>query len=565
MRMFLQKETHRNNRPARMMYCIVFLVMVFFMTSFAGTSSVHTNMLYQHAYFADKHWRITSDLIGHTLSPDYLALTPVKSSFAKNDTNSIALFSATDNKLYLMSVSLKPETAQNKAALTARTPVESPVGSAGSLFEVFAPADNKIDTVFLATVSGADKVLIHHITTQSFTITGVDTLTIAPPSGNYAIGALSGGPDIAISGQSGIWVTGSYGLVRYFAWDGSSWGSEIVHDIDTTETVTALCKEALGTTSGKIYEFESNNFVYNNQPLTTPINRISSLGAVSNGGGVIKKKGTNWELFTSGSGDYRYFNFIARTDGSGVELLDEAWTFYVYTLEDSASTFDIEPSSVADYINNGIYKFIGYQETIDIELIDPDGNAKIPEITLRDSIDMVDSLERAHPDTLWNLGYTDLIDNVLTLELSRDSVIISASTRSGAFNPVTYKKSWAQLEYRKSVNWDVNDTITIELGSISLVIVLDTQTVVIVEKKSSIASKPIHIKRNCSNLTFAIKPNTVSHIRVFNLSGQQIASTRISPSTNSVTLPVRVSSGVFCVEYILTNGKAVRETFQVIR
>lgn len=565
-RMYSRKRIHRKTNTGKSMCTITLLLVLFFVCSFAGTSSVHTNMLYQHPYFADMHWRITSDLITYKLSPGFTTLTPVKASFAENDTNSITLFSATDSKLYLMSVALKPETEQNKAVITTRDPIESPVGTVGSPFEIFAPGTNKIDTVFVATVLGTDKVLVHHIAIQSFTVTRVDTLAIAPPSGSYTVLALFGGPDFALTGQSGIWIIGSYGLVRYFTWNESSWGAEVVHDIDTTETITALCKEALGTASGKIYEFISNAFTYKSQPVAASIHRISTLGAVSGGGKVIKRKGTSWEPFTTvGAGNYHYFNFIARTNGSGVELLDNAWKFYVYTLEDSASTFDIEPANVANYINNGIYKFMEGQETVIIKLIDPDENALIPEIKLRNSINLVDSLERAHPDTLWSLGFSDLADTVITLELRRDSVIVTAKIRSGAFNPVTYKKSWVQLEYRRAEKWRLYDTISIKLGNRTLLIELDTQAVGIVETNKLRKNRPIQILRNSSQLTFTIPPNSVRYVRICNLQGQQIASATISPNANIVTIPIRMSSGIICIEYILSSGKAIRETVPVVK
>jgi hypothetical protein len=567
MNMVNNKRTNRKNKMMGMIYKIILPVVMFFVTSFAGTSSVHTNMLYQHAYFADKHWRITSDLIGYTLSPAYMALTPVKSSFAENDTNSIALFSASDNKLYLMSVALKPETAENKAVITARDPVVSPAGSAGSPLEVFALAANKIDTVFIATVSGTDKVLIHHISTQNYSETKVDTLTITPPSGSYAIQTLVGGPDVAISGQSGVWVTGSYGLVRYFEWNGSSWGSEVIHDIDTSETVTALCKEALGTSAGKIYEFESNSFVFKSQPGIAPINSISPLGAVSSGGKIIKKKGTDWVLFVAGSGNYKYFNFIARTDGSGVELLDDAWKFYVYTLEDTLTKFDIVQPDVAQHINNGKYLFhyILDPKDIDITLIDPDGNCIVPQIKLNNSTDLVDSLENMHPDTLWSLGYTDLVDTMITMTLTRDSIIISAETRRGAFNPVTYKKSWIKSLFRSSVQWFNKDQIMIKLGDDSLLIEYDSIPVTVINNVNKNILKELAIQRSGAGLTFTMQPNTIHQIRVFNLLGRQIVSTRVSPGANRVTISLHISSGMLCVEYILTNGKAIRETLPVIR
>ncbi len=545
---------------------IVVLLFSLSISSIAGTTSVHTNMLFQHSYFKNKHYRITCDLIRYDLSSAFKNLTPVKASFAENDTNNIALFSASNNKLYLMSVALTPETSRNMAILTARDPKESPVGTANSLSHIFAGSSKSIDTVFLALVDGNSKVLIYHIETQNFTVAKVEELSINPPSIDCQIVGLFGGPDfVKQSEQTCLWVTGTHGLIRYFTWNGSAWSTEIVHDVAIEDTITALCKQAAGTSSGKIYEYETNSFVYKTRPSSTYIKRITDQGAICDNI-VLKKSGNNWKAFNNiTSGNYQYFNFIARTDGLGVELLDHEWKFYVFTLEDTLTSFDVYPENIAQFINNGTY-LSDAPDTVYINLIDNDGNCLIPKIILNNSINLTDSLKKMHPDTIWNNGFQDLDDTVVTLILETNSIKVEAKTRLGRFIFDTYKKYWQETVYEKSVKWNYKNKMTIQLGTQSLTI--QNNNIFVKNNTNRVLNninRPVKIKLTNNRLTFNFKNNSITSIHIYNLSGRLLTSHQIPPGINRFTLPCSIPSGVLCIEYGFIDGRVKRNILPALK
>ncbi len=544
---------------------IICIILSLFTNLSAGTSSVHSNLLFLHSYFDNSHWQRSGDTLDYDLPSSYTNLTPIKTSMAGNDSNNIALFSTSD-KLYLMHVVLEPPptiTSNNK--MNVNDPVESPVGSADSIFGLFTYTADNLDIVFLATVA-SNKIAVHHMIGQSFNIFKTDTLTINLPNPNCRITRLFGGPDLAKGSQSCIWAVGTHGLIRFFSWDGSAWSVETDYDIDNQETVSAFSLEAVGTISGKIYIDQSGSFVFDSQPSTKPINQISTTGGACNDGTILKKKGTQWNLFSKGSAHYNYFNFISRTDGSGVELLDGSWNYYLYTLEDTLTTLNITPSNIAAHINGSPYEYNDTgSETVNIHLIDPDGNCLVPEITLNSSIyltiDNSDTLLSMHPDTECVPGFIDLSDTLLTITLTPDSVHFSTKARRAAFNAISYKYYWTYPTFTTSHPWSKYDQLRIKLGNQTLEIIFDGSTPISDNYNKKLRQPIVQSKYN--QLVFTIPQNDIYSICIYNTSGQKIATANISPQMNNVILPVQISSGVIIIEYHFKNGNRKRTILPV--
>lgn len=536
------------------------IILCFFSDLSAGTSSVHTNLLFLHSYFDNSHWQRSGDTLDYDLPSSYTNLTPINASMAGNDSNNIALFSTSD-KLYLMHVVLEPPptiTSNNK--MNVNDPVESPVGSADSVFGLFAYTADNLDIVFLATVA-SNKIAVHHMIGQSFNVFKTDTLTINLPNPNCRITGLFGGPDLAKGSQSCIWAVGTHGLIRFFSWDGSAWSGETDYDIENQETVSAFSLEAVGTISGKIYIDQSGSFVFDSQPSTKPINQISAAGGACNDGTILKKKGALWSVFTKGGVHYNYFNFISRTDGSGVELLDGLWNYYLYALEDTLTTFDITPSNIASHINGSPYEYNDTgSETVNIHLIDPDGNCLVPEITLNSSIyltiDNSDTLLSMHPDTECVPGFIDLSDTLLTITLTPDSLHFSAKARKAAFNPISYKYYWTYPTFTTSHPWSKYDQLRIKLGVQTLEIIFDGSTPISNNYNQKLKQPIVQSKYN--QLIFTIPQNEIHSICIYNTSGRKIATANISPQMNNVILPVQIASGVIIIEYQFKNGNIKR-------
>lgn len=578
--LYNRKHTYKNSKKLyrnRVMYtwnrvviCMLFVSGIC-SSGIAGTSSVHSNMLFLHSFFQNKHWQRSGDTIDYEMPSSYTSLTPVKTSMAGNDTDNIALFSTTSNKLYLMHAVLEPPPSiSSNYKMKVFNPAESSVGSADSAFGVFASTSDNLDIIFCATAGASNNIAAHRMLGQNFSVFQIDTLTISLPSVNCKITNLFGGPDLAKGNQSCIWVTGTYGLIRFFSWNGTAWSTETVYDIDSTETVSAFSLEAVGTNSGKIYIDQSGSFVYNSQPTTKPINQITATGAVSNDGTVLKKKGSQWTAFTVGSADYNYFNFVPRTDGSGVELLDDSWQYYIYTLEDTPTSFDILPPEVAVFINSGYYNYQGSDpETVTVILNDPDGNCLVPEVTINSSVsltfDGTDTLKNMHPDTACVPGFKEIADTILTLILTYDTVYFSAQARNAKYNPVSFKYYWAYSTFENSESWFESDQLIIKLGEQSLLIINNEGTTIVSPQNAHQAIKQLSVYRKSTGLVFNFQQNTIHSIRIFNPAGRQLAYEHIASNTNKVVLPIRMSSGVVCIEYCFKDGTVQRNILPLVR
>ena len=560
----LQTGRTRHSQPIRAI--VMGIMLCLFGAVFAGTSSVHTNLLFLHSYFDNKPWQRSGDTLDYDLPSSYTSLTPVKAFMAGIDSNNIALFSTSD-KLYLTHVVLEPPptiTANNK--ITVDAPVESSVGLPDSVFGLFTYTAANLDIVFLATVA-SNKIAVHHMIGSSFNVFKTDTLTINLPNPNCKITKLYGGPDLAKGSQSCIWVVGTYGLIRFFSWDGSNWSGETDYDIDNQETVSAFSLEAVGTLSGKVYIDQSGSFVYDSQPATKPINQISAAGAACNEGTVLKKKVSQWGVFTQGSANYHYFNFISRTDGSGVELLDDSWNYYLYTLEDTLTSFDITPAHIASHINDTPYYFETSPETVNIHLLDPDDNCLVPEIILNNSISLTvdgnDTLKNMHPDTACVPGFIELADTLLTVTLTTDSVHFSVRARRAAFNAISYKYYWTYPTFRTSNPWSKYDQLSIKLGNQTLEIIFDGGTPIADNYNQKLEQPIVHSKYN--QLVFTVPQNEIHSIRIYNSAGKQLSSIKIGKYSNRIYMPVTISSGIIFVEYLFKDGSIQRSTLPVVK
>ena len=544
------------------------IILCLFGDVFAGTSSVHTNLLFLHSYFNNKHWQRSGDTLDYDLPSSYTSLIPVKAFMAGKDSNNIALFSTSD-KLYLTHAVIEPPptvTANNKMAVDA--PVESSVGQPDSVFGLFAYTAANLDIVFLATVA-SNKIAVHHMIGQSFNVFKTDTLTINLPNPNCRITGLFGGPDLAKGNQSCIWAIGTHGLIRFFSWNGSAWSGETDYDIDNQETVSSFSLEAVGTNSGKIYVDQSGSFVFDSQPSTKPINQISAAGSACNDGTILKKKGALWSVFTKGSAHYNYFNFMSRTDGSGVELLDNSWNYYLYTLEDSLTTFNITPANIAAYINSGIYDFQGtVPETVTVYLIDPDDNCLVPEITLNTStiltIDGSDTLKNMHPDTSCVPSLIELADTTITIILTSSTIELFTKARKAAFNPVSYKYYWTYPTFHTSTSWQFDDQMRIELGNRSLAIRFYDQTTSFSNNNTQKPKQPFVQKKN-NQIVFNLPQNRINSIRIYNSAGKKLSSINVEKYSDRIYMPLTISSGLIFVEYLFKDGSIQRCSIPIIK
>lgn len=538
----------------------------------AREAPIHENMLFLHSYFKQLHWGVTRDSIDYQLASSFTSLTPVKASFAGTDTNNIAVFSSSTGQLYLMKAVLQsPGSFLDPYKMVVNDPVVSPVGTANGIWEAFARAAHKIDTIFLAFAGPTNKVAVHRIYTGNFTVTKIDTLTFTPPSGAYQVNKLYGGPDLAKDSPSCIWITGTRGLIRFFSWNGSTWSAEKVYDIDTSESITALTDKIVGTSTGKIYEDVSGSFVFHSQPITTTINAINDKIAVGDGGKVLRRRSTIWRPFSLGSSAYHYGNGVARTAGFGIELLDKGWQYSIHTLEDTITTFTVSPDSLAKYINGEtfIYDIRLPPLAITIHLHDPDGNYLVPQMILNGSIDLTHDgsrkLQNMHPDTTCRPGFIELKETDIKLVLSPDQVGFKAIAREAVPDAVGSGYDWAEKPFETSNPWKEKDMIRITLGNLSLKIQLSSgPTQIETALVQSSQQEKITVLGRSSGISFSLPAHTFHWVRIYDLQGRLLYNESIPENQTTFSLP-KNTSGILCLEFIAGNGTRVRKVIPIAR
>jgi hypothetical protein len=489
-----------------------------------------------------------------------------------NDSGNISVFTTPAGDLYFMRCVVEPpQSIISRKKMKVYPPEKSPAALNASLFTAFPVSKDNNDTLFLAIAEAVNKVVVHRIESVGFKVLSTDTLSITTPAGGvYTTTELTGSTDFTGAIRSTLMAGGSNGVIRLFSWNGSAWSGETVYDIDTTETVSALCNTAAGTESGRIYELSNNKFIYNSRPCSTAINYITAGGAVGNSGVVIKKKQTDWIRFTIGSAHYRYFHFISRTNGTGIELLNDSLVYSIHTLEDSPTLLTVEPAEIYKYMNKGVYSYQGLRsENLIIRLNDPDRNCAVPSIQLNGSVDLTNNgsykLLNMHPDTTCVPGFVEIADTSISIVLTGTSVTLSANARTAQYNDISDRCQWKYFKFTSTKNWRRNDVIRIKSGNNSLVILYGFNATAISKNAGLNPKNYIIIQRIQSGLHFRIPRNTINYIRIVNPRGQQLAFTNILPDQERIVLPGKTSSGIICIECFFKNGTIKRYMAPIVK
>ncbi|MBN1982031.1 MAG: hypothetical protein JW795_10890 [Chitinivibrionales bacterium] len=474
---------HRKQVRQNLRFCVTLaLVLVIALLNAVSAEPVrvdHTTLLFQHSFFKSRNWALTKDTVYYDLASGFTAQTPVKTVFTGSELSNIVAFTTAAGSLYLMEVVVQPSVQLiSKAKIIAREPVVAPVQVSNALFTLFPVSGNRTDTVFFAHCLNETKIAIHRIETKGFTVVKSDTVASAAkgtpaqmPRGLY-------GEAIAQK-QPKLWLFGIEGMVRYFTCTGQTWSVENKVDIEQTEQVTALSWDILGTGTGKLYRFNGSSFAFFLQNGSESICAINAEGAIGTGGAISRRINSNndtlnqWVKLTATVPANRYinFHFIAKSSGTGIELLDTAYRYTTATLSDTITTYSATPAAVNAWINNPTPFKLSQTgiDTITIKLRDIDGNSQLPSIMTSDSKDILDNgtqkLLSMHPDTACVPGFIDLADSLLTLIFNASSVSFSTRARSATYNAITSSYYWKYSQFTTTTPLSSGTIVTIKLGS----------------------------------------------------------------------------------------------------
>jgi hypothetical protein len=536
--------------------------------------------LYQHSFFNNKNWQRTSDSINYDIPESLYSMMPVVGRMAGAGNANMAAFSTSNGNLYLTHVeAVPPPTQYSRWNLTATEALPSPAGTKAEIFTIFAPPSGAVDTIFLAysDTATADTIFTCRIKSATNTIIDRDTIILTPAAPLAKIRSIEGAPKHSGEQVTGIWITGTYGLVRYLSWNGTGWNGATTYDIRQSLSVTAFNNQCLGTDSGYIFERQVETFIEAAQPATTALRFITPTGAVGDKGVVIKKIGGSWQSFTVGTADYCFAGFSPRTAGSGVEMLDKGWNYTTAILQNSPTTFSLLPDSLKKYINGPALKFSYYMkpETLTVVLHDVDANYRIPAITLNSTIFLSENkttgqkLNNACPDTVPTKGYLELADSTLMLILRNSEVRLLAKARIGKFN-TSRGFFWKDTLFENSSSsWNpsyIGNEIAIKQGNQVFTIAVEVNiSVELADIAPSRQCTYFDLHPRTNGLSFHFVPGTLADLTVYDLKGRILANTAIPRFTGSFDIPLPMVAGAVCIEYRLTNGTIQRRSFTIMR
>ena len=571
--------------------CIVAaLGMLFIAASAFPQCNMNDNgYVFLHPAFANKNWgKAWYDSISIVLPDTLCAAKPMRYDICGPAASAVAVYSDSADELFLMKTQYwcpqpKPlciscvlqfldpsQIALSGVALAQNTP----------LYLVKSPLYGG-DSVKVLVKNTQKKVVALALSTTSLAVLHLDTLATSALLPQQDIVCIQGAYDTLNQRDSGAWLLGSAGLMRYFPIANGQWGPETKCDITgLSDTVYCVYNGFAGTSAGSIYRRSGNTFALDNKPASVAITGIYSRGAVGNGGLFLDYTGTSWVPRNYGSADYRYGNFINRWDGYGIELLDDHWRRSAYTYRQNPSTiFATQPADLMIYKNNGAYQYSTSQTlNYTVTLKDPDASYTDFGIVLKNggvNFNMKNdgkyTITTIPPDSQCTVDSLRLKSGDVTLVLHPSYIQVSANCELGKRDiscPV-FKCMRVDYPFVSSHNWIQYDTLTFAAGSDRLKIVNNSASTVTnsVFPFTAYGSGSVSHKIAGRNIIFFVQQGMVKklvRIGLYNVAGQTLASLAVGNQT-TITGPHITSAGVVYVRYFFSDGSSACQPLLLVR
>jgi hypothetical protein len=562
-------------------------VLFFAVFAFPQCNMNDNGYVFLHPAFANKNWgKAWYDSISIVLPDTLCAAKPVRYDICGPAASAVAVYSNSAGGLFLMKTQYW-------------CPLPKPLCSS-CVLEYFDPSQIALSGVALAqntplyliksSLYGGDsvKVLVKNtqkkvvalaLSTTSLAVLHMDTLATSALLSQQDIVRIQGAYDTLNQRDSGVWLVGSAGLMRYFPIANGQWGAETKCDITgMLDTVYCVYNGFAGTSSGSIYRRSGNVFVLDNKPASAAITNIFSRGAVGSGGLFLDYTGTSWVPHNYGSADYRYGNFINRWDGYGIELLDNQWRRSAYTYRQNPSTISsTQPAALMINVNNGVYQYSTSQTlNYTVTLKDPDASYTDFGIVLNNAGTKVNmkndgkyTISTMPPDSQCTIDSLRLKSGSINLTLSGTSVQVSASCELGKRDVVCLKCMRVDYQFTTSHAWKDKDSLTITAGSDILRIAYNSAIVTASNRFafSSMDQGFVSHKITGRTIMFFVQQGLAKklvRIGLYNVAGQTLASLAVGNQAFLSTPPI-ASAGVVYARYFFSDGSSACQPLLLVR
>jgi hypothetical protein len=563
------------------------LGMLFFAASAFPQCNMNGNgYVFLHPAFANKNWgKAWYDSISIVLPDTLCAAKPVRYDICGSAASAVAVYSNSADELFLMKTQYwcpQPKPLCTSCILQYLDPSQIALSGVAlaqntPLYLVKSPLYGG-DSVKVLVKNTQKKVVALALSTASLAVLHMDTLATSALLSQQDVVRIQGAYDTLNQRDSGVWLLGSAGLIRYFPIANGQWGAETKCDITgMSDTVYCVYNGFAGTSTGSIYRRSGNSFVLDNKPASAAITDIYSRGAVGNGGLFLDYTGTSWVPHNYGSADYRFGNFINRWDGFGVELLDNQWRRSAYTYRQNPSSISAtQPVDLMINLNNGAYLYNPpATRNYTVTLKDPDASYTDFGIVLNNAgtkINMKNNgtytISTIPPDSQCTLDSLRLKSGALGIMLSSSSVQVTASCELGKRDVVCLKCMRVDYPFLASHAWKYGDSLTITAGGDVLRIVYSG----IVTASNGFAFSalgPGSVSHKIAGRTimFFVQQGLAKklvRIGLYNVAGQTLASLAVGNQLFLSTPPI-ASAGVVYARYFFSDGSSACRPLLLVR
>lgn len=573
--------------------CVSVLVMVLAFSNVVRAERVAMSSLDQKGYvflhpmFRSLPWNQTLRRLDLVL-PDALSNLRIRAfDVSRGVDTAVAVFIDTSSRLYVMPVLYEELVAPCfDHALTFDPPAHVALPgftlSAGRPLYVLRDSVYSTDSVRIAVPSPSAPlhVLVATIQTAGPSVTTIDTLPFGERRTGQQIASISGATSSSTHQDTGLWVCGSGGLVRYVPYVNGTFGAEQVRDLsDGTVSVTHTNGTYAVTLQGGIYRRNTaDTFFTIASTASGALRRVYHQGAVGDNGLFKENQNTLWKRDTTfGTVSYRYANFIRRPGGFGVELLDSTWGYSIFTYRDTSTRIAAtQPASLSTNINGTPFLYNGQQQLdITVMLDDPDSNFSDYSLhhvrgTAATSLknDGTYSIAPLSDSADCHIGSLKMTAGRIRLALTGSAFQIMHDCGLGALDPTCLACYWKNYDFQVAMSWRDADTIKIQTGQ-HLLRIVNSASVTLAGHAAAFSGSGILKVRFASGQTriFRLPVKTgagIERIALHDLRGRMLAAVRLAPGQRMVTLPALGQKGILVFSCSISDGTRVIERVPVL-
>ncbi|MBD3419466.1 MAG: hypothetical protein GF398_05040 [Chitinivibrionales bacterium] len=378
--------------------CLLWVLLLFAGKASAQCDYAQNGYIFKHPYFEAKYWARTNQSIANDINERICSHKPTSFAITHDSSENVAAFFAGNGDFYLVSISSYQPPLNYPYVIEAMSPVKVDLSGVphrtGTPIHLVKQPGYHQERVKLVMAGAADTVLkVLTIKADGSAVEQEQTLILSTLDAGQQVLFIAGDLNMSTNQDSGIWVGGTGGLLRYFSYDGTTFGSNQVFDISASETVTCFGDDYIGTASGRIFKKSGASFVQDSKPTAKAIRAISARGGAGDSGLILVNTGS-WQAYTGGAASYHMVNFVKMPDGSAAEVVADDWVYQLHVYKDDPTRIvEVFPVELVNYLNRDTFDLSGLSSyQIELTLEDPDSNFAAPRLFIynggkRDTLD----------------------------------------------------------------------------------------------------------------------------------------------------------------------------------